>query len=185
MLNIQPLRGEKRENGWEGLNENKMKPIFAIDPGLICLGWAYLTVKSPDKYPFVICGAISYSPKYTWQERVGLVTKAVFKKVHEFEIENMIIELPDHWSSSTGMAARESGSVFKLTLLIGALYGVAISQNIKTTFVSPREWKGQLPKDIAHNRLRKKLPIPAVLNEKDHNVLDAIAIGWVYLGGKI
>lgn len=61
-----------------------------------------------------------------------------------------------------------------------------------TQYVLPAQWKGQVPKDVHHARVRKALdrqeiitldlalaPVP---EGKRHNVLDAVALGLRHLG---
>lgn len=47
----------------------------------------------------------------------------------------------------------------------------------------PVQWKGNVPKTIHHDRMKKHLrPIELKLVPKDHNVLDAVALGLFALG---
>ena len=62
----------------------------------------------------------------------------------------------------------------------------------KTTLVLPKTWKGQVPKEVHHARAKTKLTeielarlarcVGRVAVSKQHNVLDAVALGLWYLG---
>lgn len=101
----------------------------------------------------------------------------------------IVTEIPMHFGSSVerGNLARESGAIYKLTFLCGMIY------NIDNDVIGyePREWKGQMPKDVVARRLQKEYPKENIFNIKknkfiiDHNIADAIGIGHFYIHGKI
>lgn len=95
----------------------------------------------------------------------------------------VVIEFPEHHESLKGRTARVTGSIDRLTFLIGVMAGVWTSWaqwDIRMPRV--RDWKGQLPKDVVTKRMIKRYGVPLVvkLNVRSH-AWDALGIGeWAW-----
>jgi len=101
-----------------------------------------------------------------------------------YEINRMILEVPEHWAVG-GFEARETGSMTKLVLVVGMLYTL-IDELDELKIVKPREWKGQLSKEVMENRLREDYTAIGVdLAALNPNVVDAIGIGHFYITGSV
>ncbi len=93
-----------------------------------------------------------------------------------------ISEIPQVYS---GDGAKKAAALIDLAVAAGRMTG-----QLPTKYVRPASWKGQVPKDIHHARVRAVLTPAefAVYNAVDcpaskrHNVLDAIALGLKTLG---
>lgn len=93
-----------------------------------------------------------------------------------------IFEIPQVYS---GDGAKKAAALIDLAVAAGRMTG-----QLATKYVRPASWKGQVPKDIHHARVRATLlPGERSLLEicdcpkgKLHNVLDAIALGLKTLG---
>jgi hypothetical protein len=110
-----------------------------------------------------------------WQIKANIIyeeVRGMKKKLPPDTIQ--IIEVPEFWGVA-GYMARESGAVFKLTFLCGMLYTLHGSIS-----VTPSMWKGQLPKEVIQNRLKKVYPKPDI-GKMNHNIVDAIGIGRAFL----
>lgn len=91
----------------------------------------------------------------------------------------VVVELPQVYTR--GSSKGDPNDLVDLAFSAGRLVGNAT--NLRT--VRPREWKGQLPKNVHHARVRKALSAAelAVLDacnvpvSKRHNVLDAVGLG--------
>lgn len=92
----------------------------------------------------------------------------------EYKTMKTIMEIPVHWEKE-GFAARESGSINKMHVVIGMIYTFG---DVET--VPPHGWKYQLPKMVIRRRLMKTYPNDVDM-KLDHNVVDAIGIGHWYL----
>jgi hypothetical protein len=104
------------------------------------------------------------------------------KNVYSFN--RMILEIPEHWAVA-GFEARETGSIAKLMLVVGMIYSLRHELD-ELKIVKPREWKGQLPKEVMENRLRKDyMAIGVDLSKLNPNVVDAIGIGHFYITGSV
>lgn len=102
----------------------------------------------------------------------------------QYEVNRMILEVPEHWSVA-GFEARETGSIAKLMLVVGLLYSLKHELE-ELKIVKPREWKGQTPKRVMCNRLHDDyINIGVDLHEINPNVADAIGLGHYYITGSI
>lgn len=106
----------------------------------------------------------------------------LYEQLKDLHTKNRVVytvtEVPSHWHVG-GFEARESGSIYKLSMMVGAI--LAFGQVIA---VPPHGWKQQLPKEVVRNRLMPKYP-GIVDEDLDHNVMDAIGIGHWALYGKV
>lgn len=74
-----------------------------------------------------------------------------------------------------------------LAVSVGRCIEIAKSCGFMTKLVKPREWKGQLPKDVCWSRVKDTLSleelarIPKLPKSRAHNMHDAIGIGTWYL----
>jgi hypothetical protein len=95
-------------------------------------------------------------------------------------VETCIVERPRFYPGKSKVDAND--------LIVLALRAGMLAQAVQaptTRFVEPSVWKGQLPKNVCHNRIRAILtPVElAVLAPvKDHNVWDAVGIGLFGVG---
>lgn len=111
----------------------------------------------------------------------------------EYGVREMLMEVPEHWAVG-GFEARETGSIAKLCFVCGLIYGMQYNMD-RFDLVSPRGWKGQLPKDVMANRLQDeywtKYQIDmtgehvGVQKRLNANVADAIGIGHFKLFGGV
>lgn len=92
-------------------------------------------------------------------------------------------ELPQFFNSAHGtMVAAQEGLV-KLTMLVGYFGGMCTHYGVSFSPIKVQDWKGQLPKEVVKNRIRK------ILRKKQHVLLskdmwDAVGIGihWIKNG---
>lgn len=47
---------------------------------------------------------------------------------------------------------------------------------------TPRQWKGNVPKSVHHERIQNAVVLPSWTRRLDHNAMDAIALGLFALG---
>ena len=108
-----------------------------------------------------------------------------------YAVNHMILEVPEHWAVG-GFEARETGSIAKLCFVCGLIYGMQYDME-SFELVAPRGWKGQMPKAVVSNRLKKEywtkyqIDLTGEFTEKklDENVADAIGIGHFKLFGSV
>lgn len=135
--------------------------------------------------------ALAYSvwenTKFRWAYLVQGNRAQMFRAVAKEEPTMVICELPVAYPGS-----RTGGDPNDL-IQVAASAGAAMGACDCSITVQPVQWKGQLPKEIHHERLRKGpgwvyamdsclATVPVNLR---HNVLDAIGIGlWAFGDGK-
>ena len=95
-------------------------------------------------------------------------------------------EMPTYFQAGKGQVAASSGALVKLVFLVGSInQALYETKYISCHQVTPIQWKGQLPKDVAAKRIMRILgdDIPDVPGEPLNNhVIDAIGIGLYLLG---
>lgn len=100
------------------------------------------------------------------------------KLTKQYVTDVVVVEVPEYYGVSAYLA-RESGSLFKLTFVSGML--MTLSGAIA---INPTTWKGQMPKTVTQNRLALNLPKIDIMG-MDHNICDALGIGWWAIHGKL
>jgi len=98
--------------------------------------------------------------------------------VSEYHPDKIIIEVPEYYGHAAYMS-RESGSLFKLTFVAGMLMSLPL-----TVAINPTTWKGQMSKTIVQNRMALNMSKLDIMG-MDHNIVDAISIGWWAIHGKV
>lgn len=71
--------------------------------------------------------------------------------------------------------------LISLGIALGQATGLYMRKVEVIEFVTPNEWKGSVPKDICHSRVKKTLK-PEESMPDNHNERDAVGIGLWYLG---
>lgn len=94
----------------------------------------------------------------------------------------VVCELPQVYTQ--GKLKGDPNDLINLALIVGGIHA-----NYKTQLVKPREWKGQMPKEVCNQRVLSKLSPEEkeVIDKKIpksllHNTLDAVGIGLWALG---
>lgn len=152
------------------------KYVLSIDPSINFLGYAihknnalleYKLLRSSSKHIDFIDKS-----RYMVNKLKSIINEFSFKGNYTLTI---VTEIPQYWGVA-GFIARESGAIPKLMFLCGMIMGL----NDKVVALTPNNWKGQLPKNVVNNRLRKEYTNIDIAN-LDHNIVDAIGIGNYYI----
>ena len=88
-------------------------------------------------------------------------------------------ESPSYFGAGMGKVAAQSGSLVKLSVIVGILRGSVTRRGIDVQKIEVRDWKGQMSKQATKQRVEKRLA--KQINEVDH-IIDAIGIG-LYVRG--
>lgn len=146
-----------------------MSDIIGIDPGVNTVAWSRV-----QNNRLIACGlieaafplnVISFMDKQEWQ--------MVLPVLH--------VEKPQVYDVSKQKGDQKD--IVNLAITVGALAGCWASKGGVFVLFEPREWKGQVPKDIMLSRIVDKLMeeevaiIPKLPKSKLHNVIDAVGIG--------
>lgn len=165
---------------------NKSKPFMAIDPSINTMGVAFYDKKE-------LIAAELWKPEKEFKQsehyiKTGDMVSRLMERAILEHVQHVILEVPEYWGAD-GFVARESGSIAKMMFLCGGLYCRLIDLGIEMRLVSPRQWKGQLPKNVVRNRLERVF-VPNYYTKTewkdlDHNVMDAVAIGHFHITGRV
>lgn len=157
---------------------------FAIDPSIKALGWALV------RGSVVIASGVIKERRARRGGRGGRGAKkvpvadrvarmvdlvdAVFDNGGQLKAgDKVVIECPEIYGSGKGVVANASGSVLTLASVAWGLWGHFRAYGILVVMARPREWKGNVPKEIMQRRIKRRLGwVP-----EDHNEADAVGIG--------
>jgi hypothetical protein len=163
--------------------------MLTIDPGTKCLGWALW-----DNPTGILqsCGLARVSKeskkKRTNPENLDFFIRDMIGQLPS--AKDAIVELPRIYPKERKV---DPNDLINLAAVAGAFSCKAWQS---ATFVTPRDWKGTVPKELCHKRAIKALGTGelSILNEAlretpeslAHNLLDAVAIGvyWSKKYGK-
>jgi len=147
----------------------------SIDPG-IETGWAAWDTHKPT-WKLVNVGILS--PAGTaWDTRLRNLCM-LFKAyvIEPYAPTKAIIEMGQFFESEGGQLCARRGDLAKLLLATGALYGMLRTHcNTGIVLVKPSQWKGQLPKKIVEQRIRR------ILGSKLCEQLDIQSHAWDAVG---
>ncbi len=145
--------------------------ILAVDPSINFCGVAVMTLSGKLVY---------YSLVRPGSEATDYLIKSkdVYKQIRKIRRTydaKIILEVPEYWGIA-GFFARESDSLTKLSFVCGMIYSIP-----GTVVMTPSQWKGQLPKKVIANRLARIYNSVVEIKSLNHNVIDAIGIGYNYI----
>jgi hypothetical protein len=144
--------------------------IVAIDPSINELGWAVLFEKGPMvTTPLKDYGTIrapqvlkssSDEARMSWmiQQVESVIIEAVDPNLWK-DFCTLVIERPQLWGAYKSVASSHSGSLFQLTLLVGALWNWGNEKFHEAVLVPVSTWKGQLPKEVVEKRMSEKYQV--------------------------
>lgn len=165
-----------------------MSSYLFIDPGLMGTGVAYFNITEGETHPpefwFVAHRHTSKwnvcAPYILYDVISGIWLRFNRRRdIDDVDADNLVIEFPAVWStSSKSIASNYSGDLLKLSFLVGVLYqGLRVPNKY---LVSPQGWKGQLPKDVVIQRIKKQWPN---LHDIPDHAADAVGMGLFFQKG--
>lgn len=169
-----PIRTERKNN--------ILSDLIFIDPGIAGTGWAYYkkisTIGKPPSPP-QDHGVFHAKETSRWESKVESICAYFDGLCSSLNPKIVVLEFPELWVSGKSMTATLKGDLFKNTYLIGGMGEVARRHNVNLpVLIYPKEWKGQLPKDVVIRRIRRRFP---TLKPKNHEA-DAIGMGLAAQG---
>lgn len=163
------------------------KLLVSIDPGYKDCGVAIFRGGELDHCHHVVCKTTGMVEAIQFTETARCVVDYVMNAI-DCSTFDLIIEYPQQYARSP--APRES--VQRLVGVVGSLVSQFQSKTgglgLRVTTYKPREWKGQVPKDVMFRRITSKLSgdeidrIPPLSKTRLSHVYDAVGIGLYHLG---
>lgn len=148
---------------------------LTIDPGISGTGFAVFHNKILKRYGSV------YPDRNldNWERRTSSILLKLMEEIHMAEApQHVYIEWPSQFTGKRGLAAANSNDILKLTCLIGRLAQYYIGIGTPTVMLVPvNRWKGNLPKEVVVERIKKFFSIRGVAS----HAADAVGIGQYVL----
>lgn len=157
--------------------------IMAVDPGLQGTGVAIFRPEKFGTMPTMV--DILKAPKDgDWWTRCHALSKAIANLVPNPYGTTVVCEMTQYMQAAHRQMSWKTGDMQRLTFLIGCLFATLQADGY-TEFlpVETSGWKGQLPKKIVEDRIKRKLGAKACRNLglKSHEY-DAVGIGLWAMG---
>jgi len=155
--------------------------LIAIDPGKVT-GVAVFggsTRPLPQRDANVREGCLISATVCTEEQCLMHIENAA--PVRQRKSGDCIIEVPQIYPGQQQKG--DQNDLIKLAVLVGRYVDRATACGFQVRLVKPREWKGQLPKDVCWRRVRETLDsfeldnMEKVLKSRAHNMHDAIGLG--------
>lgn len=171
--------------------------LLAIDPGADCglsvyrarqLVWAGC-LTWPNTAPLVLAINAAVCPESTAPQKPGIVNR-------ERYIFEIVAERPVVYKPGESLYVNPA-NIVTLAITLGRWVGFAEDYirdcpKAPTRFYTPADWKRQVPKEVTHARLRRRLTVveltaldaslKPIAAGKRHNALDAACIGLFGVG---
>lgn len=149
--------------------------ILAIDPGLRWCGCALGDESGLKRAALVINPEKKIRGPIAWREMALEVAR--WGDLDCIEARRTFIETPRIYPHSD----QRKGDLNDLLELAGVVGAISSFTRDKLNFYYPSEWKGNVPKKIMTERIRKRLrpdelAVFESVGAKDHNTLDAVGI---------
>lgn len=133
-----------------------------------------------------VCGVIKTPKDLEWIGRALKISEQCMDLFINYKPELLGIENPELWSgSAVSQSAAAKGNLGKLSFLVGCIshsfysYDILHGSGDATQILfTPREWKGQLSKEMVIRRIQNYWAI----NPSNHEA-DAVGMGLHFLGG--
>lgn len=141
--------------------------IIAVDPGAHAIGWA------------IFNDGTLYDCGYAPTQEIALA----YTRCNGVEVDVVVIEIPQIYQQRKQKGRQKD--LVSCAITAGFTSAIFGKHARKVEFVVPRTWKGTTPKKIDNTRTRSLLSpyeqsiLDAidVVDDKRHNVVDAIGIG--------
>jgi len=150
--------------------------FVTIDPSINNLGYA-IWDNHNQVHAF---GLISCRKKIAYPDKALAVSQALYRVLTEFhhQISHVIVELPEQWTGGRGTKAIDSEAIQKLYYGTGSIVATLHRLCCQIWYVTPKRWKGQVPKHLTVRRAKQWLAKQGITVDKitDHET-DAILLG--------
>lgn len=161
--------------------------VLTIDPGLHGTGWALWPCISsnPNQFTPPSCWGVLQANAANWQDKSLILCSTLAELLKKLNVYQLVIEMPEVWTTGKSHAAATSGDLHKLTYLIGGFSLLAeLNENTATRYrpvmISPQQWKGQMSKEAVIRRIQKRCP--GILDAIGNHEADAVGMGLALQG---
>jgi hypothetical protein len=160
-----------------------IKRLMSLDPSINNLGMAIWDAPKKEVIMYTLVHPTKDAKDNEFDKSLSML-RQVKKQIQAYAVDGIIMETPETWAVA-GYQARETGSMTKLAFVCGMLCSLCEEVGFYRVVI-PREWKGQLSKEVMCNRLEKHYLARKIdLLNMDSNIADAIGIGHFQLYGRV
>lgn len=161
--------------------------ILGVDPGLSGTGVAVYDVEDHEFVSVGVYYTNNANKNDDWNSRAVCLAYDAFWEATIWNAKVVYCEWPEFFKDEKGYAATSKGDIYKLSFLVGAL--AAYCHKTKSTEFRPvkvHDWKGQLPKNVVEQRIRKRIGEDEVRKLKPNShAWDAMGIALYGTYGEI
>lgn len=158
--------------------------LMAIDPGLQGTGVALFRPEKFGTMPTMV-DILTAPRRGEWWDRCYRLAEDVERLIPNPYGTTVVVEMTHYMAGATRQMSWKTGDMQRLTFFIGALHALMVERNSGLSFlaIETAKWKGQLPKKVVEDRIKRKLGAEACkrLGLKSHEY-DAVGIGLWALG---
>lgn len=153
--------------------------LVSVDPGVHAVGIAFFIDRR-------LCSAAYVGGEWRGHRLPQVAFDAVAGALPRAYEITLVVEVPQVYGHGGAGKGEDPNDLIDLALVVGAFVGYL--RPVALTIYRPREWKGQVPKDVMTRRIKEKLAPEEVAKVrlpargKQHNVWDAVGIGLKKLG---
>lgn len=154
--------------------------FLAVDPGLRGCGVAYFADDKLRLAAYVVGKYQHGRGPEVWRGMASAVRKWWGETA---ALDGLVLEVPEIYP---GMPKTDPNDLIDLAGVDGAL---AAAFAVPAVYYLPRQWKGQVPKEVGVLRAlahlsdeERKCVRPAPMKSLDHNVADAVGLGLYHVG---
>lgn len=155
-----------------------------VDPG-VEMGVVLWDTRST--LPLTVEVLRGYPRSASWKARCDDVMER-FGQIVSGDVDEVYCEYPQFMQSVGGMRSARGGDLVKLSIMCGRIQECAYEHGVPTfSFVEIPKWKGNLPKRLVNDRIRKSLPktILRLLSKAESHDWDAMGMALWKRGGRL
>lgn len=151
----------------------------AVDPGTRRLGWAIGPARPIKTESRVLQWGRCEIKTGSWLDRCDRMLSAFIDSppFKEWDLAEVVIEMPRSWDTGKGVGAKAQGSILKLMFFVGRLAQELLADGVERIgLLGAGIWQGQLPKKIIYNRMKKRYLLNFAFDDQHSDISDAIGL---------
>ncbi len=160
-----------------------MSTLLAVDPGLRHCGCALFGVGGLLQARLVV----NTEKKIRGPKAHAKMSIGVNEAFPGYGVDHLVLEYPRIYPNHSNKRSEDPNDCLELAGVDGAIASFYLPYPTKIGHVFPADWKGQVPKAVMIERIKKTLTPEetkrvVLAGAKSHNIWDAVGIGLFHLG---
>lgn len=156
-----------------------MKHILCIDPSIRNIGFSVLRVINRQEISVWTDGTYKANPDSSILQICEATCRVIHRKIATIEkqLDYIVIEYPQFMMGDKGLIAAQKGYTLDLAMVCGYLAAHFMLGSTRTTYYTPTQWKGQMPKSATLAKFKRKFP--DVMPNSEHSC-DSAMLGYYF-----